>query len=261
MYNTIKIDINDSMAIITLTRKEAMNAFNPEMGTELLQVFTEIENNNDVRAVLLRGDGNVFCVGGDIRFFAEKLDEMPANIPDTMEVMNTLIGTMRSLRKPILASVHGSVAGIGLSFLMACDLAIAAKSTQLTLAYAGIGLTPDGGASYFLPRIVGQRIATQMMFMPEIISADQALDYTLLNWVVADDELDKTTSKIMYQLANGPTLAFARSKELLNNTWSNNLEDQLSDEMRAFTESTISQDFRRGVESFLKKVPPVFEGN
>jgi 2-(1,2-epoxy-1,2-dihydrophenyl)acetyl-CoA isomerase len=261
MYNTINLDINDNIAIITLARKEAMNAFNPEMGGELLHAFTTIEADHDVRAVLLRGDGKVFCVGGDIRFFAEKLDTMPANIPDTMEVMNTLITTMRSLKKPILASVHGSVAGIGLSFLMACDLAIAAKNTQFTLAYAGIGLTPDGGASYFLPRLVGQRMATQMMFLPELMSAERALELTLLNWVVDDEKLDETTTKIMYQLANGPTLVYGRAKELLEASWSNNLEDQLTQEMHVFTESTISGDFRIGVESFLKKSAPVFEGS
>lgn len=261
MYETINIEICDSTAIVTLARPEAMNAFNPKMGSELLQIFTELESNKDVRAILLRGEGNAFCVGGDIRYFSDNLDQMPGNIPDTMEVLNTLITTMRGLNKPILASVHGSVAGVGLSFLLACDLAIAAQSTQLTLAYAGIGLTPDGGASYWLPRIVGQRMATQMMLLPELMSAERAQQLTLVNWVVEDNELDKATSKIMRQLANGPTLAYAHSKSLLESSWDNNLEDQLAHEMRAFTECTTSQDFRHGVESFLKKTAPTFEGN
>jgi len=261
MYQTLKVDINDQIAIITLSRVEALNAFNAAMAVDLLRAFEQVGNNKNVRAVLLRGDGTVFCVGGDIKEFQNKLDRMPADIPDTMEVLNAAITTLRNLQKPVLASVQGAVAGVGLSLIMACDLVIASDNTQFILAYSKIGVTADGGASYFLPKIVGQRRALQMALLPEKIPAAQALDWGLINWVVSESELDKTTAELTDRLANGPTIAFARIKQLFNKSWHKRLDDQLQDEMHAFTECCISQDFRRGVEAFMQKKTPAFEGN
>ena len=144
MEKTVNLEIVDHIAIVSFARPEKMNSFDHQVAVDLLRIFEKIQKNRDVRAVLLRGEGRVFCVGGDIKMFADKLDEMPSNIPDTMEVLNSLIMLMRNLSKPILVSAHGAVAGIGMSFLMVADLAIAAESTQFTLAYANIGLTPDG---------------------------------------------------------------------------------------------------------------------
>jgi 2-(1,2-epoxy-1,2-dihydrophenyl)acetyl-CoA isomerase len=183
---------------------------------------------------------------------------MPSNIPDTMEVLNSLIMLLRNLYKPILVSVHGAVAGIGMSFLMAADLAIAAESTQFTLAYANIGLTPDGGASYFLPRIVGQRRAMQLAMLPEKISAKEALSLGLLNWVVSDQDLEMKTKELIEKLSHGPTKAYGLMKRLINSDVS--LEDHLQSEIHAFTECTMTQDFRHGVEGFLNKTPAIFEG-
>ena len=261
MYQTLKVDINDNMAIITLCRPEYLNAFNAAMAVDLLRAFEAVGTNEDVRAVLLRGEGSAFCVGGDIKEFSTKLDRMPADVPDTIEVLNAAMTTLQNLPKPVLVSVHGAVAGVGLSLMLACDLAIAAENTQFILAYTKIGVTPDGGATYFLPRIIGQRRALQMALLPEKLSAVQALDWGLINWMVADQELDKSTTDLMYRLANGPTIAFSRVKHLINNTWDKGIDDQLQAEMHAFTECTISKDFRRGVEAFVGKKGPLFEGD
>ena len=261
MYKTLKIDINDNIAIITLSRPKAMNALNAEMAVDLLRAFEEVEANTAVRAVLLRGEGNVFCVGGDINEFASKLDRMPADIPDSMEVVNAAITTLQNLSKPTLCSVQGAVAGIGISLMIACDLAIAAEHTQFILAYAKIGICPDGGATYFLPRIVGHRRALQMALLPEKMSAAKALEWGLVNWVVSDSELDKTTTDLMFRLANGPSIAHARIKRLMNKSWNNKLDDHLQAEMHAFTECTISKDFKRGVEAFIAKKTPLFQGD
>jgi 2-(1,2-epoxy-1,2-dihydrophenyl)acetyl-CoA isomerase len=261
MSQTVKIDINNNIAIITLSRPAALNAFNSKMAVDLLRAFESVQKNANVRAILLSGEGNTFCVGGDITEFADKMDRMPANIPDTMEVLNALILLMRQLNKPILASVQGSVAGVGMSFLMACDLAIAAESTKFTLAYANIGLSPDGGASYMLPRVVGSRKAMQMALLPDVFSAAQALDLGILNWVAPDADLDSMTMKLMYRLANGPSVTYGRAKALINQSWHSSLDDQLTAEMHAFTECTITKDFRRGVEGFLNKTKAVFEGD
>ena len=261
MYKTLKVDINDNTAIITLAREQSYNAFDNEMAIDLLRAFEEVQKNQDVRAVLLRAEGKAFSVGGDIKMFADKLDTMPADIPDIMEVLNTTISTMMNSSKPILAAVQGAVAGVGLSLMLACDLAIAADNAQFTLAYADIGLTPDGGVTYLLPRIVGARKAMQMAMLPELCSAEQALQLGLVNWVVNSNEFDKQTMILMNKLANGPSVAYKRAKELLNQTWKRTLDDQLSAEMHAFTECTTTNDFRRGVEAFLSKSKPMFMGD
>ncbi len=261
MYKTLKMDINDTIAIITLTRESQYNAFDHEMALDLLRAFEEIQINQDVRAVLLRANGKIFSVGGDIKTFADKLDSMPANVPDTMEVLNATITTMLNLGKPILVAVQGAVAGVGLSLMLACDLAIAAEKTQFTLAYTDIGLTPDGGATYLLPRIVGTRKAMQMVLLPERLSSAQALELGLINWCVSEDQFNKQTMILMNKLANGPTIVYKRAKELIHQSWHRKLEDQLICEMHAFTECTTTNDFRRGIEAFLNKERPIFLGD
>ena len=261
MYKTLKVDINGNIAIITLTRVQQHNAFNHEMAVDLLRAFEEVQANQDVRAVLLRADGEIFSVGGDIKIFADKLDNMPADVPDTMEVLNATITTMINLSKPILVAVQGAVAGVGLSLMLACDLAIAVKETRFTLAYADLGLTPDGGATYLLPRIIGTRRAMQMALLPESLSAKQVLELGLINWMVAADQFDKQTMVLMHKLANGPSIVYKRAKELINHSWQRKLEDQLTSEMHAFTECTTTKDFRRGVESFLSKTKAIFLGD
>lgn len=261
MFENLKVDINDNVAIISLARPDAMNAYNEAMAIEFLRAIEQADANQDVRAILLRGEGKCFCAGGDIGMFATKMDSMPGNVPEMMEILNTTITTMLNASKPILASVHGSVAGVGMSFMLACDLVIASESCKFTMAYAGIGLTPDGGASYLLPRIVGQKKAMQMFLLPEVFSAEKAERMELINWIAKDEELDKQTSAIMYKLANGPTIALKKAKQLLTGTWERNIEDQLMAEMYAFTECTTTKDFARGVDAFLQKQKPVFEGD
>ena len=261
MYKTLKVDINDNIAIITLAREQHHNAFDHDMAIDLLRAFEAVQTDQDVRAVLLRADGKVFSVGGDIKMFADKLDSMPADVPDTMEVLNATITTMVNLSKPILVAVHGAVAGVGLSLMLACDLAIAAAETQFTLAYADLGLTPDGGATYLLPRIVGTRKAMQMALLPERLTAVEALELGLVNWVVANEQFDKQTMILMHKLANGPSIVYKRAKELINHSWQRKLEDQLTSEMHAFTECTTTKDFRRGIEAFLHKNKAIFLGD
>jgi len=261
MYKTLKLDIYDNMAIINLTAQQKYNAYDNAMAIDLLRAFEEVEKIKDIRAVLLRATGKAFCVGGDINMFAEKMDHMPADIPDMMEVLNTTITTMINLSKPILVAVHGAVAGVGLSLMLACDLAIAANSTKFTLAYSELGVTPDGGATYLLPRIVGMRKAMQMILLPEIFNADKALQLGLVNWVVDETELNEQAMLLINKLADGPSIAYRRAKELINHTWQRTLDNQLMTEMHAFTECTTTQDFRRGVTAFLNKSKPSFTGN
>lgn len=261
MSQAVKLDIDAGIATIILSRPDAMNCYNEDMAHQLLRVFEQVDVNDNVRVVLLKGEGRSFCAGGDIDYFAEKLDNMPGNIPDIIEILNTTITTMLSLSKPIFAVAHGSVAGVGMSFIMACDLVLATTETKFNMAYAGIGLTPDGGASYLLPRIVGHKRAMQMFMLPEIFSAQQAVELGLINWAIEPSRLHVKQDEIIKQLSTGPTKVFKRVKRLLDQTWRNELDDQLLAEMYAFTESCVNQDFKRGVKAFLDKQKPKFEGN
>ena len=261
MYRTLKVDIYDNLAAITLNCPQTHNAFDNTMAIDLLRAFEEVDKIKEVRAVLLRATGKSFCVGGDIKMFAKKLDQMPADIPDMLEVLNTIITTMINLNKPILAAVQGAVAGVGLSLMLASDLAIAEAEARFTLAYSNIGLTPDGGASFLLPRIVGARKAMQMTLLPEQLTAEQALELGLVNWVVNDNDLSEQTMMLINKLANGPSIAYKRAKDLLNYTWQRTLEDQLIAEMHAVSECTTTKDFHEGVTAFLNKNKPSFNGD
>ena len=261
MSKTIEVDINDSIATITLSRQAAMNTYNEQMAREMLQAIESVSMNDAVRAILLNAKGKVFSAGGDINMFAENLDKMPHNIPEIMEILNETIMLMSTCSKPILASVHGVVAGVGLSFMLAADLVLCADDTRFTLAYAGIGLPCDGGASFTLPRIVGRKKATEMMMLPEIFDAQTALNLGLVNWLVSANDLENETKKYITKLSQGPSTVYKRVKDLLNKSEQNNLEDQLAEEMHAFTECTQTNDFRNGVTAFLKKEKAEFKGN
>lgn len=162
--------------------------------------------------------------------------------------------------KPVLASIHGSVAGVGISLMMACDLIIAANTTQLTMAYSHLGISPDGGASFNLPRIVGTKKAMEWLLLSDRFNAESAKEYGLINWVVPEGELSIETQHIIQKLVNGPTQAYAHSKRLLNESWQNSLVIQLAKEADAFEFCTGTKDFKQGVSQFISKKKPEFLG-
>jgi 2-(1,2-epoxy-1,2-dihydrophenyl)acetyl-CoA isomerase len=165
-----------------------------------------------------------------------------------------------TMPKPVLASVHGSVAGVGVSLMMACDLVIAAENTKFTMAYSGLGISPDGGASYNLPRMVGVKKAMEWLLLSDIFNAEDAKLNGLINWVVPEDQLKDKTDRLMQRLANGPTNSYANTKKLMSQTWDHSLEKQLEIEGLAFESCTTSADFKAGVTHFIHKTRPVFLG-
>lgn len=261
MPETLLFSVKDHIATITFNRPIAMNTFNNAMGEELESLTEFVKNDPTIKAVILNGSGDLFMAGGDIRFFSEKLETMPAGVMKIVRTLNASIMNLMQMPKPVLASVHGSVAGVGVSLMMACDLAIAAENTKFTLAYSGIGITPDGGASYNLPRLVGTKKAMEWMLLSDIFDADTALNFGLINWKVPANKLVDETQKIISRFAKGPTQAYARSKLLINESWQNSLETQLEKEGRAFEACSTTQDFKVGITSFLKKQKPEFIGN
>lgn len=257
---TLSVEINDAVATIAFNRPEAMNTYNHVMAKELLEATEQIKADATIRAVVLRGNGALFMAGGDIQFFAEHLDDMPSGVPEIIQQLTATIVNLQTMPKPVLAVVHGSVAGVGMSFMAAADLVLAAENTVFTLAYSGIGITPDGGASYFLPRLVGTKIAMEMILLGERFSSQDALQHGLINWSCPVDDLWEMADKRIKTLSQGPTQVYARAKKLIVDSWQNTLEEQCQAELDAFAACSAEPDFRQGVTAFIQRQPPTFTG-
>ncbi len=260
MSNLILMSIQNNVAIISFNRPEAMNSLNYEMAEELASITDQIIYDNTIRAVLLRGAGPLFMAGGDIRFFHQSLETMPKGVLKLVRCVNGSISNLLNTTKPVVACVHGSVAGIGMSFMMAADLVIAGENTQFTMAYSKLGISPDGGATYFLPRIVGYKKAMELALLSEVINAKQAQDLGLINWIAPENQLEENTIHILNKLTNGPTKAYALTKQLIRQSGHNSLEQQLEAEAASFSHLSQTVDFRTGVNSFLNKTKPEFVG-
>lgn len=262
MPETIILEKKDTIAWISFNRPQAMNSFNQQMSKDLLEVVRDVEQDSSIRAVVLQGAGDLFMAGGDIGFFAENIDSL-GDSPEGREIfscLNQAISILHNLPKPVLAGVHGSCAGVGISFMLAADLIIAAEDTKFNLAYTGLGITPDGGASYALPRAIGLQRALQLVLLSEPFTANDAEKYGLVNWVVSSAELPAILNKTAQRLANGPTKSFANCKRLLRQSLNNDLEQQLELEAESFLNMTKTQDFKSAVLGFVNKQAVQFKG-
>lgn len=263
----ILIDVAQGVATITLNRPQVLNALNNALADDLLAALAQLESDQAVRAIVIRGAGDAFMAGGDIGYFHQRLTEHAADKAAFKPVIRTMVEraqrlatAIRHMPKPVIASIHGGCAGFGLSLALACDLAIAADNAKFTLAYIHLGTTPDGGASFHLPRIVGQKRAAEIALLGDRFGAAEAERWGLVNKVVPLAELEAETAKLAGRIARGPALAYARTKALLEASNRNSLADQLQAETDAFAASAVSDDFAIGVSAFLEKKPPAFTG-
>jgi 2-(1,2-epoxy-1,2-dihydrophenyl)acetyl-CoA isomerase len=248
------------VATITLNRPKALNALNRELTQGLRDAVFAAEQDPAVRCVVMRG-GEHFMAGGDLKWFHQMVGSTPsAEVRVQFEAfiheVHALIVSLRRMPKPVVASVRGAAAGFGLSLMMASDLAIAADSAYFTLAYTAIGVSPDGGSTFALPRIVGQKKAMEIALLGERFDAATAERLGLVNRVVPAAALDAETAKLAARLAAGPTAAYGRTKALLNNSLNNSLETQLQREEEAFAQSASEPDFAEGLSAFIEKRKP-----
>ncbi|MBK8324109.1 MAG: enoyl-CoA hydratase/isomerase family protein [Betaproteobacteria bacterium] len=260
MTDPVLVERRGACAVLTLNRPEKLNALDGALMDELDRATRAVSEDPDVRAVMVRGAGRAFMAGGDVAAFHANLATLARDFPAMGQSFHASVKRLRTMDKPVLACVHGAVAGGGLSVMLACDLAIASRDALFSLAYANIGTSPDGGSSFTLPRIVGLRKALELAFLGERIGADQALELGLVNWVVEPAELEARAFDVLERLAAGPTFALARTKALFNETWERPLAAQLDAELAAFTRCVETADFAEGTGAFVGKRKPGFTG-
>ncbi|MEJ7784725.1 MAG: enoyl-CoA hydratase-related protein [Solirubrobacteraceae bacterium] len=262
-FETVNIHRRGGAAVIELNRPEAMNAWNYEFGVDLLAAVEQVAGDDDVRAVCITGAGRGFSSGADLKDMADR-ETTPEGHPDVYATLtqryHPIITGLRTMEKPVVAAVNGPAVGIGLSLALAADLVVAKESAYFLLAFVNIGLVPDGGSSLFVPERVGFARAAEMAMLGERISAAQALEWGLINRVVADDGFAEEVDALVDRLAAGPTRSYAGTKRQLNRWLFERMDDQLEFEARIQQEMASSGDFTEGVMAFLQKRPAEFKG-
>ena len=230
------------------------------MGKELLDASIRCDEDPNIRAVLLTGNGSMFSAGGDLKSFAAMGDRVGSGLKELTTYFHATISRFARMDPPVVVAVNGTAAGAGMSLAAAGDITLAAESATFTMAYTAAALSPDGSSSYFLPRLIGLRRARELTLTNRRLSAAEAVDWGLINRAVADAELLKEAETLAKRLANGPTLAFGASKRLLTDSYSHTLESQMELEARAIADMTRTQDGREGIDAFTTKRKPTYRG-
>jgi 2-(1,2-epoxy-1,2-dihydrophenyl)acetyl-CoA isomerase len=259
-YQTLDVVRDEAIVTIRLNRPTAANSLNLNMGNDLLAVANSCASDATVRAVILTAEGKMFCAGGDVGGFASA-----PNAGELLRGITTgLHGAIQRFQRmdaPLIVAVNGMAAGAGMSIALTGDFTLAAESARFTMAYTGIGLSPDGSSTFFLPRLVGPRKAKELMMRNTLLSARDALELGLVNQVVPDAELKTAARSLADDLARGPTRAFGAVKRLLADSFSNSLDTQLELETTTIADlANTSEDARAAIAAFVAKQKPVFAG-
>ncbi|MEV0195412.1 enoyl-CoA hydratase-related protein [Nonomuraea sp. NPDC050691] len=256
----IRYDVTDAVATITLDRPEAMNSLTAEVKTALLEALRRAAGDDGARAVLLTGSGRAFCAGQDLREHADNLEAGRGLAGTVREHYNPMVELITTMPKPVVAAVNGVAAGAGASLAFACDLRVASEKAKFALAFSGIGLAPDSGASWTLQRLVGAGRAAELMLLGEPLDAARALELGLVTRVVPPDDMLKTAAELAVRLAQGPTLAYAATKRALVYAATRSLPEALEMEAVLQDECAATQDHRDATRAFLAKERPTFSG-
>lgn len=256
--NSILTEEKNNVLVVTLNRPEKLNCFNREMALQLINVLDKAENNNNIRAIIITGMGKAFCAGQDL---SEAIDPNGPGIKKIVgEHYNPIILKIRSIEKPIIAVINGVAAGAGANIALACDIIYASKSASFIQAFSKIGLIPDSGGTYTLPRLVGFNLASALMISGDKLSADDAKNFGIVYKVFDEENLMELSIASAIKIAAMPTKAIGLTKRLLNKTYSNSLEQQLLLEKNLQIEAANTSDYKEGVNAFLEKRSPYFKG-
>jgi 2-(1,2-epoxy-1,2-dihydrophenyl)acetyl-CoA isomerase len=259
-YKNLTVERANHVATLTLSRPDAYNALNMPLGRELFEASLELDDDPDIRCIVITGAGRAFCAGGDVKDFVDNLGRIGSHIKELTTYLHGAVSRFCRSDKPVIMAVNGIAAGGGFSFALSGDLVVAAESAKFTMAYSKIAATPDGSSSYFLPRLVGLRRAMELYFTNRVLTAREAQEWGLVTRVVPDGELKATVAALAAELAQGPTKAFGATKRLLHQSTWESLETQMELEAQAIAASGRTEDFRAGVTAFAQKATPTFQG-
>lgn len=248
----------DKLGIITFNRPDVFNSFNKELALAVQKALDDYAKNDDIRAIMLTGNGKAFCAGQDLQ---EAIDDNGLEIQQIVdEHYNPIIQRIREIEKPIIAAINGVAAGAGANIALACDITIATQSASFIQAFSKIGLVPDSGGTFTLPRIIGFQKASALMMLGDKVSAEEAEKMGMVYKVVSDDDFHAESEKLGLKLASMPTKGLAYTKHLLNRSLNNTLDEQLELEKEWQFKSTETHDYKEGVNAFLEKRKPEFKG-
>ncbi|MGE4239072.1 enoyl-CoA hydratase/isomerase family protein [Ramlibacter sp.] len=263
-YETIRVDVSDGLGVLTLNRPHVRNALSLEMIQELRHATAALERDKAVRAVLLRAAGEHFMVGGDVKRLHRAVTTERQDYTEGFEhraiEAHQVVAALFRMPKPVLVAVQGAAAGFGMALVMSADLAIAARDAYFGYAYSKIGLSSDGGATYFLPRLVGERRALELALLGDRFDAQRAYELGIVNRLVEPASLEEEAMTLAKRLAAGPTLALAEVKRLVRSSMGRSWDEQSNREAESVAAMSATQDHLEGVTAFVEKRAPVFTG-
>lgn len=254
---TVKVEVADGVARVYFNRPNELNALNLDLAKELDVAVSEIVGKSAIRVIVLSGSGRAFMAGGDLSFFRDAADR-PRAARSLIEAVHASIRKLAATSQIVIASLHGAIAGAGMSIALNSDFAVASSDATFNLAYLRIGGSPDCGATWTLPRLVGMRRALEIALLSETIGAEDARELGLVNRVVAPEALAAETAKLAARLAAGPSVAFGSTKHLIRNSLGQSLDKQLDLEVDYFAACAGTSDFSEGVEAFFARRKPKF---
>lgn len=260
-FETIETSVENGVFTMTLHRPESLNSFNQQMHAEVREAMQQVKDDPEVRCLLLTGKGRGFCAGQDLNDRAVSAGEGPPDLGESVEKnYNPLIRSIMNLPKPVVCAVNGVAAGAGASLALACDIVLAAKSASFIQVFCKIGLVPDSGGTWNLPRAVGLPRAKGLALLGDKLPAEKAEAWGMIWRCVEDDELMDEARKLAAHLATQPTRGLGRIKQLLNASTARGLDEELEAERDAMQELGQSSDYAEGVAAFMAKRPPEFKG-
>lgn len=260
MSKSILLKIENKIAYITLNRPEVFNSFNREMAFLLHDTLDACETNDEVRAIVITGNGKAFCAGQDLKEVTDP-DLNPGFKKILEEHYNPIITRIRAIKKPVIAAVNGVAAGAGANIALACDIVVAHEKVSFIQAFSLIGLVPDSAGTFFLPRLIGFQKALALAMLGDKISAEEAEKMGMIYKMIPLESFEEDVNKLALKLANMPTKALGMIKELFNKSMTNDLESQLALESKLQIEAAQSNDYKEGVAAFIEKRKPNFKGN
>jgi 2-(1,2-epoxy-1,2-dihydrophenyl)acetyl-CoA isomerase len=259
---TVLLDFEDGVAALRLNRPDKGNAIDEHMAADLAEAATQIAERTDVRAVLITGNGLNFTVGGDLGLFADTArEQLPNRLRRMIDSYHLAIERLTSIDAPVVAAVRGGAGGGGLGLLYAADIVVAADDARFALGYGALGLTADGGNTWFLPRMVGMRRAQELFLLNRRLTAEEALAFGLVSRLAPDDQVENEAASLAAKLAAGPTRAFGAVRRMLRQSFETGLSDQLMAEKDSIVLASITNDAQEGIAAFVARRRPKFRGS